>query len=217
MLHGCVESLQSLAGQRPAAAVPYRHGYHHREIPIREEPVDGIQGRLGIEGVETGLYQKHVHSSAHQCVYLLPVHLGHIVEAAVPACRIVHVRRERQGLGGRPYASGHIYPAAGGGILIRHSPGCRRSGIRHLRRPVLQAVVALRDAVGTESIGFDDVGSGLDVFPVNPLYHVRLPEVQHIVVPVGAAGISLNHGAHGSVQDEDSVPGHGYCAHIVLN
>ncbi len=84
---------------------------------------------------------------------------------------------------------------------------------------MLHLVVGHRDGVGVEGVGLDDIGAGLQVFAMDLANHIRLRQGEQIVVslqvnmPVleaftmvffGAKILSLNHGAHGTVENENA-------------
>ena len=62
--------------------------------------LDGIEGGLGIEGIETGLYQKQVSTTFNQCRCLFAISLRHLVKGNTTRSRIVHVGCQRQRLRG---------------------------------------------------------------------------------------------------------------------
>ena len=49
---------------------------------------------------------------------------------------------------------------------------------------MLQMVIGHRDRGGIERIGFDDVGPGLQVLPMNRLDNLRLGQAEQIITPL---------------------------------
>ena len=96
-------------------------------------------------------------------------------------------------------------------------PGTLQVDVAH---QVLRVVIGLTDTCGIECIGFDDVGSCLQILAVYVLHHIGPREAQHVVVSFHLSGqsgktcaakiglcqvVSLYHGAHGAVQHEDAL------------
>jgi hypothetical protein len=97
---------------------------------------------------------------------------------------------------------------------------CR--GEVHLARQVAALVLGLRDAGGAEGVGLHDVGAGLQVLLVDGADGLGAREREQFVVALeqdlvvlhafrmevllGEAEL-LDHGAHGTVEDEDALLG----------
>ena len=183
MLYRAVECFERLAGERAPAPVGDRRGNNQRQGIA--ELLQGIYGGLGIEGIEAGLENDEVGPSSHEGVDLLPVSLCEIIEIIGSECRIGCVRRQRERLACRPDAAGDIDPAVG-----RVGYEARPSGrlVRQLRSLAGLAFVGQRNAVGVETVGRDDVRTGVDVSAEGLLLAQPL----------------LEHGSHGSVEDQDA-------------
>src|SRR5690606_11438458 len=81
-------------------------------------------------------------------------------------------------------------------------------------------IISLRDRVGIESIGFDNVCSRLQILVMDILYNIGSGNVEQIIVPLYIRwiileflspkiafpeSVILNHGSHGTVQYDDSL------------
>ena len=200
MAYRAVEGFYGLPGERPSAAVARRGGNHYRTAQgriLREDCLEGIYRGLGVEGVEAGLEKYEVRASVNQASELLSVGFGHVVETDGPEGRVGQVLCERERLRAGACASGHPYRASCG---VGGAAGYARRFPRHVVSTVAAAVFRLRDAVGRERVGLDYVCPGLDVGPVDRAYDFGPREVELLAVSAQAA--SLEHGAHGSVQDQ---------------
>jgi hypothetical protein len=153
------------------------------------------------------------------------------IEAGVARGRVVDVGRDGRGAVRRSQHAGHIArPGRIPGLeLVRHRPRESRRGPVQLGHQRLHTVIGHGDAGGVERIGLQDVGARLQILPVDPRDDLRLGQHQKVVVApeilgpvpealsavVGLAEpMSLDHGAHGAIQDENSLgeyrlePGH---------
>jgi hypothetical protein len=62
-----------------------------------------------------------------------------------------------------------------------------------------QSAAGKLDGIGAEGIRFDHLGAGAYILPVNFPNHIRLPKVQLVVADVEEHALSVEHGAHGSI------------------
>ena len=184
-----------------------------------EHLVQRHQRRLGVQRIEDGLQQDEVDPAVYQGFRRLAVGGAEGGEVDRAHARIVHVRRDREGLvGGPQHAGDEAGPLGGGrgvGGLARDPgageiEGAHRSG---------QAVVLLRDPVRVEGVGGDDVGARFEEARVDVADNLRPGEGEQVVVAgelavvigieraaeVGLAQpVALDHGAHGAVQQQDA-------------
>ena len=200
VLDGAVERLQRLAGEGAPAAVGDGHGDEQREGGRLGDAADGVEGGLGVEGVEAGLQQERVDAAFHQPADLLGVSRGHLVERDRPPGGIAEVLREGEGFPGRAHRPRHPN-FAGGGVGLFSGQGCARPG--EFARLRGAAVVGLRNGVGAEGVGADDVRAGVDVGAVDATDDVRMRKVERLAV--AAEAVALEHRAHRPVQDQDPV------------
>ena len=83
-----------------------------------------------------------------------------------------------------------------------------------------ESIIALRDGLGVEGVGLNDVGAGFEIRVVDLADDVRLGQHEQVVVALEVAWvilearatiaclvelIALNHGAHGAVEDQDAL------------
>ncbi len=200
VLDGTEERFQRLAGEGASAAVGDGHGDEQRQRGRLGNAADGIEGGLGVEGVEAGLQQQRVHAAFHQAADLPGIRLDHLVEGDRPPGGVAEILREGEGFPGRAHRAGHP-DLAGGGVGL--GPGQRGACAGEFARLRGAAVVGLRNGVGAEGVGADDVRAGVDVGAVDAPDDVRMGEVERLAV--AAEAVALEHRAHRPVQDQDPV------------
>ena len=141
-----------------------------------------------------------------------------LVEGHVAGGRVVDVRRDRGGPGGRAQRAGDVARPLGGRDLVGDRPG-QPGGLEvELVGELLHAVVGQRDRGGVEGVGLDDVGAGLEVLAVDAGDDVGLGEGEQVVVALQVAGpvreplaavaglgraVPLDRRTHGAVDDQD--------------
>jgi hypothetical protein len=188
----------------------------------RRSTSDREHGGLGVQRVEHRLDQDQVGAALHQAVGGLVIGGHQLVEADVAEARVVHVRRQGRGAGGGAQHAGHETRPVRGAVFVGHFPrqlgGCEVDLV-HQR---LHAVVGHGNAVGVEGVGLQDVGACGQVLAVDlpddgrPGQHQQVVVALHVAGPVGETGaaiirflqlVTLDHGAHGPIQDEDAAAG----------
>ena len=102
-----VECLDGLPGQCPSALVIDRNGDYRRETAVSGDVFQCVERGLGIQRVETGLYQYQVRSAIDQSAYLFVVCRDHVPETVRPDFRAVDVRSKAEGFGCGTHASRH--------------------------------------------------------------------------------------------------------------
>ena len=125
VLYRAVEGLQRLAGERAPAPVRDRRGNDQRQ-GIAEQ-FEGINGGLGVQGVEAGLEDDKVGAATYQRVDLLAVGFHEIVESVLAPGRVVGVGSQGEGLPGGADAAGDIDLAPGG---VGYAAGTDRGFVR---------------------------------------------------------------------------------------
>lgn len=189
-----------------------------RRPSFLEDGLDGEDRRLGVEGVEDGLDDQQVAAAVEQPQRGGAVRRHEGVEVDVAGARVVDVRGDRGGAGGRAQGAGDVARALVGGDHVGGAAGQARRLEVELVGQRLEAVVGQRDGVGVEGVGLDQVGAGLEVLAVDRLDDRGLGQGEQVVVadqvagPVGeplaaVAGlvgpVALDRGAHGAVDDQD--------------
>ncbi|MCY1372972.1 hypothetical protein D9M69_602150 [compost metagenome] len=175
MAHRVPEGLDGLAGENAAGRVGHGAGDHdgQADAALLEHFLGGVDGRLGVQGVEDGFDQDDVDAAVEQPVELFDVGGAQFVEGDVASAGIVHIGRDRGRLGLRAQRAGHetrlVRRAVGITGLARQPGGHQVQLVGQFR----QVVVALGDRRGAEGIGLDDVGAGLEVLAVDLGDHVR--------------------------------------------
>ena len=174
---------------------------------------EGIKCSLGIQRIETGLYEDGVHTAVDKSANLFVISLDHVPETVRTLGRIVDVRRQAQRLGGRPHAAEYQNLASRGPAGDTGSFQCQGIG------QCLCSVFFLGYAVGTECISFDYIGSCSYIFLMDFFDYFRMGDVQAFIVSLQFMRIfwetfmevflcqiiSLNHGTHSSVEHQDTV------------
>ena len=181
--------------------------------------VDREDRGLGVERVEDGLDRERVGAAVEQAARLL-LGLAQFVEAGVARAGIVDVRADRGGLRRRADRAGD--EARRSGVLNSVAALARqpRGGHVHLVGQRAQVVVVLRDPVGTEGVGLDQVGAGVGYWRwISPITSGRvstsrslLPlrslgwSFQSLAAEVGFRELAaLDHRAHRAVEDDDAL------------
>ena len=217
-----IECGRRLAGERAAGGVGNGAGDHDGQFAAAfgEGFLDREHRRLGVEGVEHRFNQDDVRAAVHQAarggfVGVHKLHEGDVAEAGV-----VDIRRNRAGAAGR---ANHACDKA---RLV-----LRRRGIAGLARQFrafevqlinqfLHAVIGHRSGIGVEGVGFQNVGTGLQIGGMDVANNLRLGDGKQVVValqlrrPVGEALaaiigflqlVALNHRAHRAVEQQDAL------------
>ena len=226
MPQAVVEGLGVLSRQGAAGGIGNGAGDHDRQACraaqalVVEVLLDREHRRLGVEGVEDGLDQQDVRPALHQRVGGLVVLFRQFREADVAEARIVDVRRDRQGAAGRPQHPRDEARLVRSAVLVRH-PACQHGrGVVDLPHQFLHTVVGHGGTRAVEGVGLDDVRAHLQVLLVDAADDLRLGQHQQVVVALQVAGpvgkalapvirllqpVPLDHGAHGTVQDQDAL------------
>ena len=217
------ECLDGLSREGAAAGIGQRSRDHHGNCAsqLRAERVDGVEGRLGVERVENGLHQQDVRAAVHQSPRLIRIGFGQLRESHLAGRGVRHVGRHR----GRAVRGAHRtrheagFLRVAGRELVRRTAGHLGRGFRHLVGQPLHAVVGQRHGVGVERIGFDDVGSRLQVFFVDFAHYIGARQHEQVVAPfqqhrpVAEAfaavilllqSVALNHRPEASVEQQDA-------------
>ena len=105
-------------------------------------------------------------------------------------------------------------------ILVGQCAGEASGGEVHLAGELLHAVILHRDGVGVECICRENIGTGVEVLPVDVAQDVGLRDVQYIVIALDLVGEvgeafaaivglreseALDHCPHAPIKDEDAL------------
>ena len=188
-----------------------------------EHFVQRDQGRLGVQRIEDRLQENEIDPAVHQGLRRLAVGGAEGGKVDPPRARVVHVRRDREGLVGGPQCAGDEARPLGGGCGVRclaRDPGAGEIEGAHLAG---EAVVLLGHAVRVEGVGGDDVGARFEEARMDVADDLRSGDGEEVVVAgelavvigieraaeVGLAQrVTLDHGAHRAVQHQHA-PGRG--------
>ena len=202
-------------GQRP------RDDHGQASAQRVEEPLEGVDRRLGVERVEEGLEHHQVDAPFDQAACLVVVGGLQPGEVQVAFGGRLDLRRERQRVVGRPHRARHEartlriaqHPGVGGGA------GRAGGGAGDFAGAGLQPVVGQRHGVGVERVGGDDVRPGGEVFFVDLADDAGLRQRQQVVAPFEllrvvaeqlaavvrlGESVALHHRAESAVQQQDA-------------
>jgi hypothetical protein len=218
-----VERLGHLSSKSAARRIGNRSGDHHRQTAagLLEIGLDREDRRLGVEGVEDGFDKQDVGAALHQPFGGFQVGLDQLIEGDGAVTRIVHIGRNVGGAGGgAEHARDEAWLVVALLEFIGHftCQACTRHV--HLVGQRLHAVVGLGDGVGAEGVGLDDIGAGLEIGSVDLAHDPWLGQHQQVVIALQIRGpcleafatilrlarlVSLDHGAGGAVEDQDTL------------
>ena len=192
--------------------------------------VDGKQRRFGVQGVEDGLDQQHVHAAFHQGLHLLVIGRSQLFKVDVARAGIVHIGADAGGFGRGAQSADCIAGLVGGGKLVASGAGDTGRGAVHLHGQIGHVVIALCDGGRAKGVGLNQVGTGSQIALVNVADDVRAGKAEQLVIAFDVAvkvgetlslaaraaearaavlGLgelkALDHGAHGAVHDEDAL------------
>ena len=193
MSYALVEGKQGLPRQQAPAAVVHRGRHHQRYRPTLPlaQPLNGIDGSFGIEGIVAGLEQQQIGATLEQRLGLLAVGRGHSVKVHAALGRMTHVGGQRQRHGRRTYGTSHPHGAVH--HAVGHAP-CEPCALEsHSARLVGTGIFGLTQAVRRECVRSYYVGTGIDIETMHLLHDLGSGETQNIVVahkrygPVGEA------------------------------
>ena len=224
MLNGCQEGFQCLTGQGASTGIGNGNGQHQRNFPTRllHGLASRIDSRLGIQCIEDGFNQNCIYPAFEQSIHLLLVSLNQFIERNGTESRVIHIRTHRTGLVGRPngtcYKSGFIGVLAC--IFIGQFAGQLSSSQVYFPAIGFYPIIGHRNALCIERIGFDDIGSSLQILTMNVLNNMRSSKAQQIVISLHLSRhirkastteillrqvVSLYHGSDSTVQYQDTV------------
>ncbi len=172
-----IKRLQRLSCQGSSAPVCRRDGNDYGRIG---ELAEGIDGRFCIKGVETSFQEDQIDTPFYQRSDLLLVDGGHSVEITGAEGRVVKPLRKGEGLAGRADTPGDPYFP---GRPVCRLPGDPGSGKRHLPGFPAHPVFFLRKTIGTERIGFDDIGTSLNISTMDSKDNLRIAQIESLAVP----------------------------------
>ena len=96
MGHRDPEGLGRLPRQRAPAGIRDGHRHHHRDLPTAflAAPIDGEQGRLGVQGIKGCLHQENIRASIQQAAHLVAVDGNQLIECDGAEARVIDIRRQ---------------------------------------------------------------------------------------------------------------------------
>ena len=186
MLNRCQECFQRLTGQGTATGIGNSNGQHQRyfSTSLLHSFARRIDSRLGIQRIENGFNQNSIHPTFEQSIHLLLIGLNQFIERYGTISRVVYIRTHRTGFVGR--ANGTCYKTRFfrilACILIGQFAGQLSGGQVYFATIVFHPIIGHRNALCIERIGFDNIGSGLQIFTMNVLDYMRSGKAQQIVV-----------------------------------
>ncbi|RMR97359.1 hypothetical protein ALP75_205063 [Pseudomonas syringae pv. actinidiae] len=216
------ERFGGLARQGAAGGVGDGAGNHDRQFKTQflEHTLHGKDGCFGVEGVEDGFDQDQVGAALDQAFGGFGVVLHQFVERDVAIAGIVDVRRQRAGAAGRAEHAGNEARFVRGfeGFGVCDLAGQTGAFDVQLVNDRFHAVIGLGHLCGVEGIGFEDVGTGIQIRLLDGADHVWTGQDQQVVValdvawPFGKAfapvvfflePVALDHGAHAAIEDQN--------------
>ena len=224
MLHTRQESLQCLSRKCTTSRVAHRDGKHQRKtLPCRFHRLFcRIDGSLGIERIKDGFDEQGIHAPLDESLHLLHVGIHQFIVSEATQSRIVHIGRDAQRLVRRTHIAQHKtrFHRCFLCVFIRQLTGNLRTSQIHLTAIPLHVVISHRHPLRREGASGDEVGSCLQILPVNVGNHVgtgqaedvivALHQPRHILEPFTSEvlllqSVPLNHGAHRTVQNQNFV------------
>ena len=137
--------------------------------------IDRIEGGLRVQGVKDGFNQEYVHPAVHQAPNLLGIRLHQFCEIHRPITGVVHIRTDTRCLVGWTDGTGHKPWLVG--VQGRYQISlflCQTSrGDVEFVTQFFHAVVSHGNALGIEGIGLENIGSSLQIIPVDLANDIR--------------------------------------------
>ena len=192
-----------------------------RDSALFEQFQDREERGLGNQRVENRFDQQKISATIQEPLRLFVIGGRGLIKRGAPRRGVVGVGREGRGLVRRTERAGdEANPIrVGRHHRARCAPGALSRGDVDLPGQRLQSVVGERQRLRVKGVGFDEIGAGFEVLPVDCLDESRLRQAKQVVqpsevfVPViesfAAVGrfvelVLLHHGAHGAVKDHDA-------------
>ena len=155
-----IERLHILPGQQRTHGLDGAlHRHRRRAAQFGHGAVDALQPGLDVQRILAGFQQQHIGAALQQPRRLLMVGFGQFVESDAAG--------NGDGLGGRPHRAGHepgpVGRAGGGGLPAGDDGGRAVEAAGFMGQPVF----GQHHRRSAESVGFDDVGAGGQVAPVD--------------------------------------------------
>ena len=191
----------------------------------------GEQRGLGIERIEDGLDHQNIRATVEEATHRFGVAFHQFVKGYIARSGIVHIRRDRGGTSGRAQYARDKARLVRCGKFVAQSARQLSSGHVQLVHQMLHLVIRHRDGVGVEGAGLQNIRTRFQILAMDAADYVWLGQHQQVVIAFyvnwvvseGAARtviiavqlraaimrlgqlVALNHGAHGSVQDQDAL------------
>ena len=200
-----------------------RHGNHDRQrhAKLVESVQRGFDGCLRIEYIKDGLDEYDVTTTLNERQHLFEVGVVDLIPRRVTGRRVVDVGRCGEGDVGWPDGAGHPCLLAGGSKVRIYGFAGQPSRCQvHVTCTMTQPVLCLSDGGGSEGVGFHNVRTRCKVLGVDVANDIWTGDGEHLVVAFEVDGVVLewfitkvrfiqpdllNHGAHGAVDDDDTL------------
>ena len=182
--HRCHEGLYCLPREYTSLLVGNGKGEHHRHLApcCCASLIGSIERRLGIERVEDCLAQQGIHPTLYERNHLLAIGFGKHIKGYIPLSRVLNIGAYGASAACGTHRTHHETWFRGRRVGIGQSARHRGRLAVYLDTQVPATILGLRNAVGVECGGLDDVGTGSQVAAVNLAYHVGACEHQYIIV-----------------------------------
>ena len=202
---GSVERVDGLAAEHGAGAFDGDAGdYRNVDSEIARQLFHGHQARLEAAGVEAGFDEEIVGAALDEAFGLEVVIGAKFGEGGGAGDVEIFISG--------PDGAGDEARFGGGGILVGDLAREFGGGEVELVGAVFELVIGQRDARAAEGVGLDDVGAGFEILAMNILDDVGARDVEDLgtVLPPQVVGLDgqrrlMNHGAHGPVEDQDTL------------
>ncbi len=172
--------------EHAAPAVVESHLGNDRQ---RGEFPAGHHGSPQFADIEKGFAGDQIGAGPGESGDLLAENLHHLIEPGIPH------RFEKAA--GRPDGGGHQAVGPGGCPGDIHGPRVNLGG------SALEAVMGQLVAAAAKGVGYQDIGSGLGIFAMNPLDHLGGGQVHLLGAAAGLETTFLQQRPHGAIQHQD--------------
>ena len=174
MGYGNKERFCILSAEQSAGGIGNGSGDHHRDrqhiiAPFPFQFADGINGGFYIQCIKTGFDEQYIRTAIDQTCRRFFVGFCQFIKGQIPVCRIGNGRGKRERFSCRPHGSGNKSRFCR--ILFRKgvcgTAGNGGTGAVEFIYFIAQSIFLLGKTVGIEGVGFDDIGTGTEIFGVD--------------------------------------------------
>ena len=154
--------------------------------------------------IQKGFQGNEIGTGRGKGLDLFAEHRHHCIEIRIP-------HRPQETPGG-PHGGGHKAPGA------RRPPGQLHGSGIDLVNPIRQSVMVQFKTTAAKTVGDDDIGARLGIFPMHGLHHLGSRQVHFFRTTAGGQAALLEHGAHGAIEYQHPVAnGSGKISHPQFN